>query len=228
MAVDPAAALFDVDGTLVDTAYLHTLAWWEALRQYGHRLAAAPVHRAIGMGSDQLLAHLLGDGRDRSEDDAIAAAHLALYAQHWPGLRAFDGAADLLRACAGRGWRVVLCTSASGRELDVLRAVLDADEAVFAFTDADSVSASKPAPDLVRTALERASAPPERAIFVGDSVWDVRAANRAGTPCVAVETGGFAGDELRAAGALEVHASVGELLDSLDDSVLARPRADAR
>ncbi|MGW4379771.1 HAD family hydrolase [Kitasatospora sp. NPDC004531] len=228
MAADTAAALFDVDGTLVDTSYLHTLAWSEALRQHGHHPPAASVHRAIGMGSDQLLDHLLGDGRDRSEDDAVSAAHLALYAQHWPGLRAFDGAADLLRACADRGWRVVLCTSASGPELDVLRKVLDADEAIFAVTDADSVSASKPAPDLVHSALDRASASPERAVFVGDTVWDVRAANRAGTPCVAVETGGFAGDELRGAGALEVHASVGALLESLDDSVLARPRSGAR
>ncbi|KDN87568.1 HAD family hydrolase [Kitasatospora cheerisanensis] len=229
MAADaPAAALFDVDGTLVDTAYLHTLAWWEALRQYGHLVDAAPVHRAIGMGSDQLLDHLLGADRDRSDDEAISAAHLALYAQFWPGLRAFDGAADLLRACAGRGWRVVLCTSASGRELDVLRGALDADDAVFAVTDSDSVAVSKPAPDLVHSALERASAPAGRAVFVGDSVWDVRAANRAGTPCVGVETGGFAGEELRGAGAVEVHSSVGDLLASLDDSVLAHPRGGDR
>ncbi|MFF2817695.1 HAD family hydrolase [Kitasatospora cineracea] len=228
MAANVAAALFDVDGTLVDTTYLHTLAWWQALAQYGHEVDAARVHRAIGMGSDQLLDHLLGDDRDRSEDDSVSAAHLALYAQHWPGLRAFPGAGDLLRECAGRGWRVVLSTSASGRELDVLRRVLDADDAVHATADADSVNASKPAPDLVRSSLAQVSAAANRSVFVGDSVWDVRAANRAGTPCVGVETGGFAAAELRDAGALEVHSSVGGLLDGLDDSLLARPRTGER
>ena len=228
MAADAAAALFDVDGTLVDTVYLHTLAWWQALAQYGHEVDAARIHRAIGMGSEQLLDHLLGDDRDRSEDDAVDAAHLALYAQHWPGLRAFPGAGDLLRECAGRGWRVVLSTSASGRELDVLRRVLDADDALYAVTDADAVDASKPAPDLVHEALRQASAPAGRSVFVGDSVWDVEAAGRAGTPCVGVETGGFAAAELRGAGAVEVHSSVGALLDGLDTGVLARPRAGER
>ncbi|RKE17488.1 HAD family hydrolase [Streptomyces sp. TLI_171] len=243
MAADVAAALFDVDGTLVDTAYLHTLAWQQALRQYGHQVDAARIHRAIGMGSDQLLDHLLGNGngdgadgsgggsagdRDRSDDEAMGAAHLALYAQHWPGLRAFPGAADLLRECAARGWRVVLSTSASGAELDVLRAALDAEDALYGVTDADAVRASKPAPDLVHSALDKAGAPADHAVFVGDSVWDVRAANRAGTPCVAVESGGFAADELRTAGAVEVHASVRALLYGLDDSVLSRPRAGSR
>ncbi|MFC8722231.1 HAD family hydrolase [Kitasatospora sp. NPDC057198] len=228
MAADVAAALFDVDGTLVDTVYLHTLAWWQALAQYGHEVDAARIHRSIGMGSEQLLDHLLGDDRDRSEDDAVDAAHLALYAQHWPGLRAFPGAGDLLRECAGRGWRVVLSTSASGRELDVLRRVLDADDALYAVTDADAVDASKPAPDLVHEALRQASAPAGRSVFVGDSVWDVEAAGRAGTPCVGVETGGFAAAELRGAGAVEVHPSVHALLDGLDTSVLARPRAGER
>ncbi|MFJ5228743.1 HAD family hydrolase [Kitasatospora sp. NPDC088391] len=225
---EAAAALFDVDGTLVDTVYLHTLAWQQALRQYGHEVDAAPIHRAIGMGGDQLLDHLLGTDRDRSEDEALSDAHLALYAAHWPALRAFPGAAELLRECARRGWRVVLSTSASGRELDVLRRALDAEDALYAVTDADEVSASKPAPDLVRSALEQAGSAPDRAVFVGDSVWDVRAAHRADTPCVAVETGGVAAEELRGAGALEVHASVDELLRELDDSVLARPRAGRR
>ncbi|BAJ26573.1 MULTISPECIES: HAD family hydrolase [Kitasatospora] len=228
MAADVAAALFDVDGTLVDTTYLHTLAWWQALAQYGHHVDAARIHRAIGMGGDQLLDHLLGDDRDHDEDADVAAAHLALYAQHWPGLRAFPGAADLLRECAGRGWRVVLSTSASGRELDVLRRVLDADDAVRAVTDADAVDSAKPAPDLVRLGLRQVGAPAGRSVFVGDSVWDALAAERAGTPCVGVETGGFAAAELRAAGAAEVHSSVGALLDDLDDSLLARPGAGTR
>ena len=217
------AALFDVDGTLLDTTYLHTQAWWEALRQYGHTLPTARVHRAIGMGSDQLLDHLLGGNRDHGDDEAMTAAHDALYAQHWQVIQPLPGAADLLRACAGRGWTVVLASSASERELKALRGALDADEAITAVTAADDVDATKPAPDLVHAALERVGGLAERAVFVGDTVWDVRAAKRAHVPCITVETGGFAAQELHSAGAAEVHRDTGALLRDLDDSRLARP-----
>ncbi|GAA4883802.1 HAD family hydrolase [Kitasatospora terrestris] len=223
MSEGPAAALFDVDGTLVDTAYLHTLAWWEALRQYGHDVDAARVHRAVGMGADQLLDHLLGEDRRRDDDEAVTAAHLALWARSWPSLRPFPGAAELLRECARRGWRVVLATSASAREAEALRRALEVDDALAAVTTADDVAASKPAPDLVHAALERVDGVAERSVFVGDAVWDVRAAGRAGVRCVAVESGGLCSRELRAAGAAEVHADVATLLHALDDSLLARP-----
>ncbi|AUG81694.1 haloacid dehalogenase [Kitasatospora sp. MMS16-BH015] len=217
------AALFDVDGTLLDTAYLHTLAWWEALLQYDREVPAARVHRAVGMGADQLLDHLLGEHRDHEEDEAITAAHDALYASSWPKLRPLPGAAELLRACARRGWRVVLASSASGRELEVLRAALDAEDAITTATSGDDVAATKPAPDLVHAALTAAETPPGRAVFVGDTVWDVIAAGEAGVPCVAVQSGGFAAQELLGAGAAEVHRDTGELLDRLDGSLLARP-----
>src|SRR3954469_17039117 len=101
----PDVVLFDVDGTLVDTNYLHAVTWWEAFRQYGHAVDMADVHRAIGMGSDRLLDHLLPGDRDAGADDGIRAAHSSLYGTFWTRLRAFDGAAGLLRACAGRGMR---------------------------------------------------------------------------------------------------------------------------
>ncbi|MGW6919339.1 HAD family hydrolase [Kitasatospora sp. NPDC054939] len=218
------AALFDVDGTLVDTTYLHAQAWGEALRQYGREVPAARVHRAIGMGADQLLDHLLGEDRDKGEDGAVSAAHDALYARHWPLIRALPGAADLVRECAARGWTVLLASSASGRDLEVLRRVLGADEAIDGVTTADDVRATKPAPDLVHAALERSGAAAEHAVFVGDTVWDVLAAKRAGVPCVGVESGGFAAAELRGAGAAEVHPDAAALLAALDGSLLERPR----
>src|SRR3954465_14955704 len=107
------AVIFDVDGTLVDTNYLHAVTWWEAFRQHGHGVDMAAVHRAIGMGSDKLLDHLLPGDRDRDIDDDMRAAHRSLYAVYWTRLRAFDGAADLVRACAPRGMTVVLASSAS-------------------------------------------------------------------------------------------------------------------
>ncbi|MDY0811368.1 HAD family hydrolase [Kitasatospora purpeofusca] len=219
----PTAALFDVDGTLLDTNYWHTVAWTQALAQYGHHPAMARIHGAIGMGGDQLLDHLLGEDRDRDQDEALSAAHQALFARFWPALRAFDGAGDLLRALKGRGWTVVLASSASARDLAVMRRALDADDAIDAATSADDVEASKPAPDLVRAALAKAGVGPDRAVFVGDTPWDVQAAARAEVPCVAVLSGGTGERALRAAGALEVHADVAELLTGLDDSVLADP-----
>ncbi|WP_030236150.1 HAD family hydrolase [Streptomyces sp. NRRL S-350] len=221
-----AAALFDVDGTLLDTTYFHALAWWEALRQYDRTVPAARAHRAVGMGADQLLDHLLGDDRDRGDDEAITAAHDAIYATYWPVITPLPGAADLLRACAATGRRIVLASSASERELAVLRRVLDADDVIAAATTADDVAATKPAPDLVRAALDLAGAAPEDTVFVGDTVWDVVAAGRAGVRCVAVESGGFSAQELLGAGAAEVHRDTAELLAELDRSLLVhRPGA---
>ncbi|MEV6211540.1 HAD family hydrolase [Kitasatospora sp. NPDC051914] len=218
----PAAALFDVDGTLLDTSYLHTLAWSEALAQFGLTPPMSRVHGAIGMAGTELLEHVLGPGRDRDLDSDISAAHQALYARFWPGLRAFDRAGELLREVAARGRRVVLASSASGRDLEAMRRVLDAEDVLWAATNADDVETSKPAPDLVHAALERSEAGPGEALFVGDTRWDVQAAAAAGVPCIGVTCGGIGECDLRAAGALEVHADPAALLAALDDSALGR------
>ncbi|MFV2176487.1 HAD family hydrolase [Actinomadura sp. LOL_016] len=214
------AVLFDVDGTLVDTTYLHAVTWWEAFRQQGHAVAMARIHRAIGMGSDKLLDHVLPDGRDRDADDAMRDAHTALYAQYWGRLQAFDGAAGLLRACGERDKRVVLASSAAEPEMRALRAALDAEDAIDEATSASEVGQSKPAPDLVELALERAGVPAGRAVFVGDTAWDVEAAGRVGVPCVGVLTGGWARDELESAGAVAVYDGPRDLLAKLEESPL--------
>ncbi|MBN3932251.1 HAD family hydrolase [Streptomyces verrucosisporus] len=216
------AVLFDVDGTLVDTTYLHTVAWWEALRQAGRRVPMSVIHRTIGMGSDQLLARFLGEDREPGEAAAVSAAHHTLYAEYWPRLAPLDKAAELLRACADRGWTVVLASSARGDELEAMRRAVGADDAVTAATSSDDVEASKPAPDLVRSALDHARVAPDRAVFVGDTVWDVAACERAGVPCVGVLSGGITRRELEEAGAAEVYENPADLLAHLDASLLAR------
>lgn len=221
--MDSYAALFDVDGTLMDTTYLHTTAWWEALRQSGHTVPMADIHRAIGMGGDRLLDHVLGESRDHGEDEAMSAAHGVLFAQYWDRLTPLEGAADLLRACAARGWSVVLASSAKAADLAVMRAALDAEDAITAVTGAADVDASKPAPDLVHQALERAGAPAERAVFIGDAVWDVEAAERAGVPCLAVLSGGVSRQELLEAGARAVYSGPAELVRVIDQSLLCDP-----
>src|SRR3569833_3519886 len=215
------AVIFDVDGTLVDTNYLHAVCWWEAFRQYDQHVDMADGHRAIVMGSDKLLDHLLPDDRDRAADDDMRAAHRSLYGVFWTRLRAFDGAAGLLRECAARGTKVVLASSASAPELAALRAARDADDAIADATSSSEAEESKPAPDLVTIALERAGVPPERAVFVGDAVWDVHACRRAGVPCIAVLTGGVGAEELRAAGAVAIYKGPADLLRHFDESPLA-------
>ncbi|MGY4738977.1 HAD family hydrolase [Streptomyces sp. ATMOS53] len=215
------AAVFDVDGTLVDTNHLHVTTWWEAFRQAGHRVPMHAVHRAVGLGSDDLIAHLLGDERDKDEDSELSAAHKALYGQYFDRLPPLPDAGPLLRRLRDDGWTVVLATSASGGELSALRRAIDADDAIAATASADDVAEGKPAPEPVRHALELAGAPAEGAVFVGDTVWDMRAGRRAGVRCVGVLSGGIPRADLLDAGAEAVYDDPADLLASLSASPLA-------
>jgi len=219
---DRAGVLFDVDGTLVDTPYLHAVCWAEALRQSGHPVPMATVHRAIGMGSDELLDHLLGEDRDRSADAELDTAHLTLYKQFWGRLLPLPGAADVLRSCSGRGLDTVLASSASDEELSALRSALDADDAITAATSSSDAGSGKPAPDILQAALDQSGLAPERVAFVGDAVWDGQAAARAGVVFVGVTCGGTSEAELRENGAVEVWRDPADLLAHLDHSVLGR------
>ncbi|CAL9349116.1 Protein CbbY [Streptomyces sp. enrichment culture] len=214
------AAVFDVDGTLADTNHLHVVTWWEAFRQAGHRVPMHAVHRAVGLPSTDLIAHLLGEDRDTDQDAGLSAAHKALYGQYFDRLPALPGAGELLRRLAGDGWRVVLATSAGGAELSALRRAIDADEAITATASADDVDAGKPAPEPVRHALELAGVPAERAVFVGDTVWDMAAGRRAGVRCVGVLSGGIPRADLVEAGADAVYDDPAGLLAELADSPL--------
>ncbi|MDX2597817.1 MULTISPECIES: HAD family hydrolase [Streptomyces] len=215
------AAVFDVDGTLVDTNHLHVVTWWEAFRQAGHRVPMHAVHRAVGLGSTDLIAHLLGDDRDEEQDATLNAAHKALYGQYFDRLPPLPGAGELLRRLHGDGWRVVLATSASGAELGALRRALDADEAIDGTASADDVERGKPAPEPVEHALELAGVPASRAVFVGDTVWDMRAGGKAGVHCVGLLCGGIPRADLEEAGARSVYADPADLLDRLAGSPLA-------
>ncbi|WP_217237804.1 HAD family hydrolase [Streptomyces sp. AC555_RSS877] len=215
------AAVFDVDGTLVDTNHLHVTTWWEAFRQAGHRVPMHAVHRAVGLGSTDLVAHLLGDDRDKDQDAELSAAHKALYGQYFDRLPALQDAGRLLRRLDQRGWRVVLATSASGAELDALRRAIGADDAIAATASADDVAEGKPAPEPVEHALELAEVPAESAVFVGDTVWDMRAGARAGVRCVGVLCGGIPRADLEEAGATAIYADPADLLASLADSPLS-------
>jgi HAD superfamily hydrolase (TIGR01509 family) len=209
--------LFDVDGTLVDTNYLHSLAWSRALRDAGEWAPMNAIHRLIGMGGDQLVPELIGH-----DSPEATAARPVRYKELIDDACVFPGAAGLLRRLHDCGLVVVLATSAPDDELAVLLAKLGADEVIDAQTTADDIEDSKPSPEVFLTAMKNSRIDPERALAVGDSIWDVQAARAAGIGCVAVETGGFSQHELSEAGALQVYRDVDELRQQFRTSPLSR------
>jgi HAD superfamily hydrolase (TIGR01549 family) len=212
------AVLFDVDGTLLDTNYFHTVSWWQALREAGEDIAMARIHPLIGMGSDQLLTDLLGEEREGYSD-----LHAKYYKAFRNDLHAFPEAPDLLAEVAGRGVQVVLATSSKEEDLDKLLEALGAEEDVIAeIVHGDMVSSSKPAPDIFAVALEHLGLEPEQTMVVGDTRWDIEAAAKIGLDVVTVLTGGWTRQDLTDAGAVAIYEDVAELLANLDDSPLAR------
>ena len=217
------AVLFDIDGTLTDTNYLHTMAWRRAMVDAGEDVATARIHRMLGASGSVLMEELLGRERDDVKDG---------WRRHFDELKAeirpFPQAAALLRAVASRGPKVVLATSSEPDDVDALRKAIDAEDAVHAVTSAGDVDEAKPAPDVFEKALEEAGARAEDAIVVGDSVWDVKAATKAGLRTVALRCGGFGQAELEEAGAVAVYEDPAALLAVLDDSPIADLWAAAR
>ena len=211
----PSAILFDIDGTLVDSNYLHVDAWQRAFAAIGETVPSWRIHRAIGMDSEKLLDALVPDADDPARDLATET-HERLYQATADRLRAFHGATELLEALRASGRTVALATSAPGEELDLLRRVLrlpeDTDDLVS--TKSDDVGTAKPDPDIVAVALERAGVDAGDAVFVGDAQWDMEAAGRAGVRAIGVLTGGIGADVLRDAGAAEVVEDVAALAES--------------
>jgi HAD superfamily hydrolase (TIGR01509 family) len=215
------AVLFDVDGTLVDSNYLHVHAWRRAFHQLGRDVDSWRVHRAIGKGSGKLLSTLLGaEDADRVGEEA-KELHTRFYLETAELLRPFDQAPALVRALAAKDVRVLLATSAGPDELESLRKVLDVDDVVKDIVSGDDVEATKPDPEPVQAALEKAGTSPEDTIFIGDSVWDVHAAKKAGVRTIGVLSGGVSAAELTEAGAIATYDDTAALLADLDDSPLA-------
>jgi phosphoglycolate phosphatase-like HAD superfamily hydrolase len=212
-------ALLDVDGTLVDTNYHHAIAWYRAFREHGLTLPVWRIHRHIGMGGDQLVAAVAGKRVEDRQGDSIRAAETALYADLIGEVRPLADARRLLELLDGRGYRLVLASSGKRDEVDHYLDLLGARELVEAWTTSADVERTKPDPDLVHAAMDKAGG--GEAVLVGDSTWDCEAAARADVPTVAVLTGGFSEQELRKAGAVAVFESLTDLCERLDDTPLA-------
>ncbi|WP_285114891.1 HAD family hydrolase [Leifsonia sp. fls2-241-R2A-40a] len=218
------AVLFDVDGTLVDSNFLHVDAWSRAFADMGTPVDSWRIHRGIGQDSAKLLESLVGD-RDEEWTNRAKDLHSQYYREQSGRLRAFDQAADLLRELASRGIRVVLATSAPSDELELLMQTLDAEDAIHATTNADDVATAKPEPGIIEVALQRAGAAPSDALFVGDSVWDMMAAARAHVRGAAVLSGGVGPSELLEAGAVSVFDDPADLLARIDGVLSGRRSA---
>jgi HAD superfamily hydrolase (TIGR01509 family) len=207
---EPIAVVLDIDGTLVDTNYQHAIAWHRALRDHGYVVQLWQIHRHIGMGGDQIVAALVGEEGERSDGDAIRAAEGTAYAELIGEVQAMDGATELLEELREDGAKTILASSAKAEEVEHYLGLLDARDLVEGWTTAADVKRTKPYPDLVDAALKKLECD-RPAVMVGDSTWDVKAADAAGVRTLAVLTGGFSEAELREAGAAGVCESIGEL-----------------
>jgi phosphoglycolate phosphatase-like HAD superfamily hydrolase len=214
-----AVAVIDVDGTLVDTNYQHALAWFRAFREHDLVLELWRIHRHIGMGGDHMVAALAGRNAERSKGDVIRASEKGLYQELIGEVEPMNGARGLLAELKRRGHAVVLASSAKPEELDHYLDMLDATEVVDGWTSSQDVSSTKPAPDLIEAALEKAGG--RDGVMVGDSVFDCQSATNAGIKTIGVLTGGFSEQELRDAGAIAVFESIQELRERLDETPLA-------
>jgi HAD superfamily hydrolase (TIGR01509 family) len=213
-------AVLDIDGTLVDTNYHHTIAWYRAFRQHGIILRLWRIHRHIGMGGDQMVEALTDERTEREQGDAIRATEGALYRELIDEVEPTAGSRELIEELKHRGHAVILASSAKKDEVEHYLDLLDARELADDWTTSADVNATKPAPDLVIAALERVGGHEGDGTMVGDTPWDVEAAQDAGIGTLAVLTGGFSRQELLDAGALDVFESVAELGSKLDQTPL--------
>lgn len=212
-------AILDIDGTLVDTNYHHALAWYRAFRQHGIVLPIWRIHRHIGMGGDQLVQALTDEQTERQKGDDIRAAESALYMTMIDEVQPVSEARKLIVSLKDRGHTVLLASSAKRQEVEHYVRLLDAAGLADGWTSSADVERTKPQPDLVKTALEK-SRGDGKAVMVGDTPWDVKAARRAEVQTIAVLTGGFSKEELTKAGAIAVFESVSHLRSQLDRTPL--------
>lgn len=210
--------LFDIDGTLLDTNYLHVLAFAQAFRDNGHEVAMWRLHRSIGMGSEELVQKVIG-----KSDDDVVKAHTDRYAALRDQATAFPKAGELLAGCADLGLTVVLATSGAKDDLEWMLPMIGAPKGVISgMTTSADVEAAKPHPDLLQVAIRDHGLDPDHTIMVGDSIWDVEASKAAGLPCVVMRCGGIGDADV--SDAVAHYDDPAGLLAALDESPIARIR----
>lgn len=215
------AAIFDVDGTLVDSVDLHARAWQEAFAHFGHKIELEAVRSQIGKGGDQLMPVFLSRDEIGLRGETIEAFRSQLWkGQYLKRVRAFPEVRELFQAILRRGVRIALASSAKADELAIYKQIAGIDDLIEEETTADDAARSKPHPDIFAAALRRLGVKAADAMVVGDTPWDAIAARRAGVRTIGVLCGGFAESDLLAAGCIAIHRDPADLRARLDDSPL--------
>jgi HAD superfamily hydrolase (TIGR01549 family) len=211
-------AIVDIDGTLVDTNYHHAIAWYRAFRAHGFVVQLWRIHRGIGMGGDQLVASLIGKEADAEHGEGIRDAEKQAYMSVIDEVAPLEGARELLLDIKERDHKVVLASSAKADEVEHYLDLLIVRDLIDDWTTSADVEKTKPHPDLIVAAMEKAGG--DDAVMIGDSVWDCEAAKAAKVPTIGLLTGGFSDKELEEAGAAAVFESIAELRRDLDSTPL--------
>jgi HAD superfamily hydrolase (TIGR01509 family) len=204
--------VLDVDGTLMDTNYLHTEAWARAFEKVGHRVPRVKLHREVGKGAG-LLIHEFVDDEETVEE--IQNLHSEFYEGLQEHGHPLPGAKELISSLKERGYEVWFVTSAKDEELEHHMQELEAEDKINGVVNSSAVENAKPAPDIFEETLRRAGAKADETVAVGDALWDVEAAEEAGIRTVAVLSGGaFHKEELEEAGAVAVYEDCAALLET--------------
>lgn len=211
--------VLDLDGTLVDTVYQHVVAWRSAFLAVGMDVPAVRIHRAIGMGGDRLVTEVAGRSAEAAVGDEVRAMHGERFTSLLPQVTATEGALELIEALRRHELNVVVASSGEQELTDRLLGLVDAGQTLHAWVSGDQADESKPAPDLLDLALEKVGG--DRAVVIGDAVWDVMTAQERKFPCIGLLTGGISEAELRDAGASAVYATPAELAEDLDRALAA-------
>jgi HAD superfamily hydrolase (TIGR01509 family) len=207
-------AIFDVDGTLVDSVKSHAAAWQDVLREFGHAIPFNEIRQQIGKGSDELLKVFLKPEEIERSGRTIADRRVEIFQRSYMKLvRPFPHVREVFQQYKNDGDKIVLATSAKAEELEGYLKLLNIDDLLDAKTSADDADKSKPHPDIFEAALREISgAKPQDAIVIGDTPYDAEAALRGGMKPIGVLTGGFSEQQLREAGCVEVYPEVGAIL----------------
>ncbi len=211
-------AVFDMDGTLVDSNYHHVIAWHRAFRAHRVDVPLWQIHRRMGMGGDRLVPDVAGRDTEQSVGEKLRQAWKKNFSELVGEVAVLPGAVDLLHEIKRRGLTLVLASSGEPEHVEHFIDLLGARDVADGWTTSTDVESTKPEPDLLEVALSKAG---DRDSVVpltfGDSTWDCIAAARLGLPAVTLLTGGFGADELRAAGAIGVYESLDDVRADLDE-----------
>lgn len=212
------AVLFDIDGTLVDSNDAHVEAWCRAFAQEGFHFDRATIHAQVGKGGDNLVPSLIPDAPEEVQA-RVDHAHGEIFKRDYlPGVKPFPHARDLLERTSTAGKAVVLASSASRPEVDHYIGLLDAGDIIDGATSKDDVGHSKPCPDIFQAALKQAKVGTGEAIVVGDTPYDIRAADRSGLGTIALRSGGFPQSVLEAESPVAIYEDAADLLANFGSS----------